>query len=370
LLTGLIRSLEDERLHTIIYGERGIGKTSLMHVLAAAAREARYLVTYISCGASSGFDETFRSIAAEIPLRFHSDYGPTTAEAEKGQTFADLLPPGPVSVRQASDVAAKLVGSRVLVFLDEFDRVDSAEFRLNIAEFIKTLSDRRVRLQLVIAGVAANLTELVDHIPSIQRSIFAAEVPRMLEEELRQLVALGEEASGLTFEPEAVRSVVAVANGLPYMASLLSHHAGLAALEHGRTSIGLVDVDGAVKEAITELKGRLPKRSQARIAAAVRDNNVKMLGVLAGIAQLNGGRFTVADIGTILSGQAAARCRALVELLSTDGAIIERIEDEFGEAFRFGGDGVGPYLWLLASQSRPAPSDGAVPLRRTAGGEN
>ena len=43
-LTTLIRAIEDERLHVIVYGERGIGKTSLMHVLAEAARDARYLV--------------------------------------------------------------------------------------------------------------------------------------------------------------------------------------------------------------------------------------------------------------------------------------------------------------------------------------
>lgn len=52
VLTSLIRSIEDQRLHTFIYGERGLGKTSLLHVLAQAARDARYLVDYVTCGAS------------------------------------------------------------------------------------------------------------------------------------------------------------------------------------------------------------------------------------------------------------------------------------------------------------------------------
>src|SRR5580693_7002977 len=34
LMTTLIRLIEDQRLHTVIYGERGIGKTSLLQVLA------------------------------------------------------------------------------------------------------------------------------------------------------------------------------------------------------------------------------------------------------------------------------------------------------------------------------------------------
>ena len=37
VLTTLIRSLEDQRVHVIMYGERGIGKTSLVHVLTQAA---------------------------------------------------------------------------------------------------------------------------------------------------------------------------------------------------------------------------------------------------------------------------------------------------------------------------------------------
>ncbi len=38
VLTELIRAIEDERLHTVVFGERGLGKTSLMHVLAQTAR--------------------------------------------------------------------------------------------------------------------------------------------------------------------------------------------------------------------------------------------------------------------------------------------------------------------------------------------
>ena len=72
-----------------------------------------------------------------------------------------------ISPRVASDFLAKVVGTRVVVVLDEFDRSGAKEFRQNVAELIKNLSDRLVRVQVVIAGVAANLTELLEHIPSI-----------------------------------------------------------------------------------------------------------------------------------------------------------------------------------------------------------
>src|SRR3546814_14382800 len=42
----LIAGLEDQRLHAVIYGDRGIGKTSLLQILSGAARDAGYLVLY------------------------------------------------------------------------------------------------------------------------------------------------------------------------------------------------------------------------------------------------------------------------------------------------------------------------------------
>ncbi len=101
VLKAAIRSIEDQRLHLVIYGERGIGKTSLLHMLTSAAREARYIVVYSSCSAASNFDETFRAVAADIPLLFHSDYAPTTSEAETGASLASLLPARKVLPRHA-----------------------------------------------------------------------------------------------------------------------------------------------------------------------------------------------------------------------------------------------------------------------------
>ena len=134
VLSSVIRAIEEQRLHVIVYGERGLGKTSVMHVLTQAAREARYLVVYVSCGADSSFDEVFRTVAAHVPMLFHSTVGPTSPEVEKGKTLAELLTSTPISPRMASDMLAKVVGTRVVVVLDEFDRSHSKEFRQNIAE--------------------------------------------------------------------------------------------------------------------------------------------------------------------------------------------------------------------------------------------
>ncbi|MGH6987034.1 MAG: AAA family ATPase [Caulobacteraceae bacterium] len=360
VLSTLIRSIEDQRLHTVLYGERGIGKTSLLHVLTQAAREARYLVVYVSCGAASEFDETIRTVAEGIPLRYHADFGPTSKEAEGGGSFADVLPAGLVSTRAATDLFAKVIGTRALVILDEFDRSESAEFRRTMAELMKSLSDRQVRLQLIIAGVAANLTELVRHIPSIQRNVFALQVPKMSGSEIRHLVNNGEEASGVAFEDEAIRAIVARAIGFPYLASLIGHHAALVAIEAGRTEVVEADVRAATNEALAELKGRISLRSQAQIARSLDKGLLNSLGAVAGAAQSSGGQFNLEDIEVLYAtGEEADRRRKALEDLAEEGGLIEVHEDETGRHFRFTDEAVTSYLWLLANQERRAEEPSA-----------
>jgi hypothetical protein len=351
MLTALIRATEDGRLHTVLYGERGIGKTSILHVFAQAARNARYLVSYVSCGAGSDFDEMFRAVADDIPLLFHQSYGPTSPEAERGATFASLLPEGEISVRQASDLCAKITGTRVLIILDEFDRVESRALRRSVAEFLKNLSDRSVRVQLIIAGVAANLTELVEHVPSIQRNVFALEAAPLSEAETRLLVRTGESASGIKFDEDATRFIIAVSNGLPYLASLTSHLAGLHALDEGRTVVTRDDVSAGSGMALAELLGRISKRSQSQISMCVQQGAHLLLGPLAGTAQLTGGVFDQSVLKSLWpDSDRAAKARSLVDRLATQNVLLQVQEDDSGRRYRFVESSVPPYLWLLAAR--------------------
>ena len=293
-----------------------LGKTSVMHVLTQAARDARYLVVYVSCGADSNFDEVFRTIAAHIPMLFHSAVGPTSPDVEKGKTLADILPKSTISPRIASDILAKIVGTRVVVVLDEFDRSSSEEFRQNVAELIKNLSDRLVRVQLVIAGVAGNLTELLEHIPSIQRNIFALQVPWMPPAEIRQLVRNGGELCGLNFDEEAEDAVVSAAHGSPYLATLLGHHAALGALDDQRVRVGRGDVLSAIGAAILEFQGRMSGRARVQLKKYSGSQWTPYMGIVAGVSLLSNGAFRKEDLwASTVNAENARRCEEAVSEL-------------------------------------------------------
>lgn len=349
VLSTLIRAIEDQRLHGVIYGERGIGKTSSLHILAQAARDARYIVIYSSCGANSTFDDTFRSAAHDIPLLFHSSFAPTTSEAEKGATLADLVPNGPMSPRQFGDLCSKITGTRVLIILDEFDRCESGAFRRDVAELIKNLSDRLGRVQLVLAGVAADLTQLVEHIPSIRRNIFAMRIPKMTDDEVLSIISNGEREAGLTFDPAASASIAAVSLGSPYIASLLCHHAGHAALDEGRATVIPRDVSASVSRAVAEFQARIAKPVQARVKTLIEQGSGEALATAARAALSGDGSFGASELQAY-GDVDAKRAQQVIQLLASENILTPDDEDGDGQRLTFVEDGLPTYIWMSWAQ--------------------
>ena len=281
LLEKIVSLLEDQHLHLVLFGDRGIGKTSIMRVLADLAKDADYYVSYTSCGKDTDFEPLVRSIAKRIPLLYHADYKPTDVDVEKGSTLESLLHSGPVTVTDATAIFENLKGNRFLFLLDEFDRIGSDKTREQIAELIKNLSDRGVPVQFVIAGVASNLTALFSHIPSIRRNLIGLPVRRLSDEEASDLLDLGAERTDLGFAQDARDLLVRFSHGLPYIAQLLGLHAGIAAIKRGSNTIELADVQNAAQEAEMEIGLRLSEGARKTIENECRDGQFDVLRSLA-----------------------------------------------------------------------------------------
>ena len=236
--------------------------------------------------------------------------------------------------------------------LDEFDRAESHGFRLDVAEFLKSLSDRAIRVQVLIGGVAANLTELIESVPSIQRGLFAIRVPRMGEGELRDLLLVGESRSGLKFDESARRFIVSAANGVPYLASLLAHDAGLRAVDKSRLDVTVADVAAALAKALEEQTARVSKRSQMHIASAIQDGMMMELRRTRERGPAKWGAFhrRRSLASSSLSFTASIVPTATVKKLADAGVLVES-RDEFGPAYRFAEDSLPIYLWLLAAEA-------------------
>ncbi len=353
VLESLIRAIEDLRLHVILYGGRGIGKTSILRILADTARDARYLVISLSCGAGSSFSDFFRSAAAQIPLLYCSQRSPTSSDVESGKSLADILPEGQLSVQILAAAFAKIVGTKVIVVIDDLDQCRAREFQVSIAELLKGLSDNGAPVQFLIAGVASDLSNLMGHVPSVQRNIFVMQLHRMSPPEIREMIGRGEKSVGLKFDKAAVSGIVQAANGFPYFVSLLSSYAGMRAVDSGRSTVLLDDLLGGIEDALGQFGGRLTRRTHAQIANVIEQGQLELLGVLAGIAQIDGGHFGLDDLDARFpSLLEAAKCRQIVQSLSSHKILLAPDDQSEASSYRFLEEAAVGFIWLLYAQDQ------------------
>ncbi|WP_164156094.1 AAA family ATPase [Sandarakinorhabdus rubra] len=352
-MSTLIKAVEEQRVHVVVYGERGIGKTSLAHVFAETAREARYHVIYASCGTAANFGDMFRSVLARIPRIYHASVLPNSPEGEKAGSLEPMLPEGPYGARELAEVLAGLVGTRVLVILDEYDRVVDSNFRREVAELIKNLSDRAARVQLVITGVALNLDELIGYAPSIRRNIAGLPMSPLAPAEVRELLRMGERAAEIRYDKDSVALITRMAGGSPYLVRLLGHQAGLNALGNRRDDVNYSDTRTAVEKVIADWQASLPRRIQANLVREEARTHWPLLVAAARAGSTADGWFTVDDVVTELGGNATPiGVERDLKLFVNVIDLLERREGHGDPQFRFSYPGVSALLTMAAAMAR------------------
>ncbi len=246
----VITAIEEEQAHVVIFGARGIGKTSLANVLAESASQVDYQVLRCPCSADITFEEIFRGFLRNLP----SEFMDRSARAKNPavEHFEQLLPRGSFGPTELTVALSYLKLEHVILIVDEFDRIGSDQLKNQLAETIKNLSDISARITFIVVGIAQNLDELIGKHPSIQRHLVAVHLPLMEPPELRALIEVGESASGMAFDDDTRESVVSFAKGLPYYAQLMCLYSGRHALERGSSSVEMTDLREAMAQVLEE----------------------------------------------------------------------------------------------------------------------
>ena len=353
ILSRLIEVIEDRLSHVVVFGERGIGKTSLLHILAGLAEESRYFVLRGTCGAGSRFDEMFRRLLEDVPVLYLKSMSPTDHVVEEGATLASRLPAGPFDARELSDLFGQITGTRILIILDEYDRLENEQFRQYTAELIKNLSDRAAPVQLVIAGVSSNLHELIGYIPSIRRNVIGLPVPRLSADEVHSIIRIGETSAGMIFEPQVAELVYALSNGSPYMTRLICHHASSIALDASRMSVTHGDVEASLNRMVEEAEGRLTFATAQRVRRIDIAAQAHLLGIIARVASTPDGWFSRSELLEAVpdAGQGKSALALMESKLVTAG-LVDTDPAEPDPRYRFIDEGLANYLWMMVARTQ------------------
>jgi Cdc6-like AAA superfamily ATPase len=246
--------------HAIIYGERGVGKTSLANV-APIMRHIQDKVPLekiasirINCDGTDSYDALWKKVFGAIRLsdedvlmgfipNIEVTYHPLLNDIEE-----DVLTPGIVQ-RVLADVSSNC---ELVITLDEFDRLPSGEVPRLIADTIKSLSDNLVSATIIVVGVGDSIAQLVQGHESVGRHLVEVPLPRMSRDELEKIVNDRLPQLHLGIDHNALRFISLVSAGLPYFTHLLGQHAVCEATDHDSDHITRDHVDAAMKKAIAD----------------------------------------------------------------------------------------------------------------------
>lgn len=241
----LISAIFQKGSHAVLFGERGVGKSSLARTifdfLVLAFDDASgYHHALLNSAEAMNFADIWRAIFRQ--LTFEQPDGMTT-------TLDGALPENPNSedIREAF----QLVDYPTIITIDEFDRIEDHDTRVRMADTIKTLSDNAIRTTLLLVGVADSVDGLIGEHQSIERAIKQIPVPRMSKAELLEIVDNGiVNCAGLSIDPEARERMADFAQGLPSYTHLLARESALYAVRHNRTHIRMEDLEAGIKESV------------------------------------------------------------------------------------------------------------------------
>lgn len=240
-------------MHGALYGERGVGKTSLAAVVSQILTARGHLTVRVSCGAGDSFSVVARRVFSEIVLttkRAEPGFGDRTRVNTESaeQLLGDDDQITPDRVRHALEIVSK--AGPVVVFIDEFDRLVDGDTRAPFADLIKGLSDYVVPATVVLVGVADDVNELVAEHRSVERSIQEILMPRMSMDESLDIVRRGLGAVGMSIEDQPHQRIARLSKGLPHYTHLLAQEAAINAAWNKRNDVVGDDVDTAIESAI------------------------------------------------------------------------------------------------------------------------
>lgn len=234
-MTAINDAVSETGLHVVIYGERGVGKTSIANVIrpllhvfdeqrALSEEDARRLVIKINASSDDSFTSLWRRALDEIELPMAIEtFGFSPEQIDSSVTLREALGvPDEMSIDQVRRALAKLPGS-VFVF-DEFDRI-SRSATWPFTDLIKSLSDYSVDSTIVLVGVADTVDELVEDHNSIVRAVVQVPMPRMTPEELSEIIQKAEAALEIKFADDASSRIVRMSQGLPHYTHLVGQNA-------------------------------------------------------------------------------------------------------------------------------------------------
>ena len=350
----ILRAIRGKGQHAALFGERGVGKTSLANVLSdILGNVLPVVVIKITASRGDTFSDIWRRIGRDIKYSFTTQsIGFESHQKHNSESLQETLG----SARTPDDISyiLKQISVPLVLVIDEFDRMSGGDVTRLMGDCIKTLSDNAVSTTIVLVGVANDIDDLVAEHASIERALIQVRMPRMSIPELEEIITKGEAVSGISLEPSARQMCVRLAQGLPHYTHLLALYSSEKALADQRTVVTAQDVRDSIQTALDKAQQSTQSIYHKATSSPRRDNLYTEVLTACAQAETDAlGYFAPSDVRDPMqriTGKAyeiGAYAKHLRDLcLDIRGPVLERTGTERRYRYRFINPLMQPYVLL------------------------
>jgi Cdc6-like AAA superfamily ATPase len=365
-LTTIADAVNQTGLHAVIYGERGVGKTSLSNVVGPSiwaldgGPEQMHFRLVIKAVASSGdtFSTIWEKLFREIVWQDNKPMiGLLAGKKPANSLFDTFQLQGKVTVDNVRRMLTSL--PRSVFIVDEFDRAARSTSQ-DFTDLIKALSDFGIDSTVILVGVSETVDNLIADHASINRALIQVLLPRMKQDELRAILTYAEKTLSVHFSDPAASLIVMMSQGLPHYTHLIGLHAvRIAATERYGTRIETADVFSALKLAVKHAEQTTADKYAKATHSAHKDALYKQVllacAITAAKAHDSLGYYNPAAVAgplaSILNKSVAVATfnNHLSEFTKPQrGQVLEREGESRGFRFRFHEPLLVPYVFMTS----------------------
>jgi Cdc6-like AAA superfamily ATPase len=269
-LTKLIEVILERGKHAVLFGERGVGKTSLAKVFHKLFPSITREIVLIreQADPSDDFSSLWRKVFKDIEMTIRTDNGEESVPLS--EFYGEQITPD--DVRRALERAFRASEIPVIV-IDEFDKAEDQSVRTLTANVLKHLSDYSVNVTIILVGVADDIEELIRQHESVSRCIEQIPMPRMSNDEMKEIIHKRLPRLGMKIETDALWKIITLSRGLPSYVHLLGLYAVQDAIKQRRLTITEENVDAAIRRALEKSQESV----QREYASAIHTNRTDTL---------------------------------------------------------------------------------------------
>lgn len=274
---GIIAQINTPGQHCLLFGDRGVGKSSLAKITSEIIFGAKIVKGKLyqhRCSAGSTFAHMLlaplRDVGIDLKVSEVNEQRQEGAGAEVGVSMGFTAKVGGKSSSTSGKKMAPIFGELLpstaaeylsaiqgLLVIDELDALINPKEKWKLAEFIKQLSDSNSKLKILAVGIAQTASELTEGHKSVERCLKETKLRILNDDELEQIIVKGSKKAGIIYEGSVIKTIVKLSGGYPHFTHLMALKCAEIVLEKNASSVSPQILDNALERAAADAEGTL-----------------------------------------------------------------------------------------------------------------